>query len=98
VDSVANARPAYARSLLVDVFGRVFAVGCLTTTRSTWLVRGSTDGTAPWVTTDTFLPTGYNSAGAFCGASDALGNICVVGQVENGTPSADLAPIRRLAR
>ena len=30
-------------------------------------------------------------------AVDALGNICVVGDVENGTPSAYLAPIRRLA-
>ena len=81
----------------MDAFGRVFAVGYLTTTPNTWLVRGSTDGSAPWVTTDTFLPTGYTSATAWGIASDALGNVCVVGDAENGTATADLAPIRRLA-
>jgi len=97
VDFAVNGRPAYARSLVADAFGGVFAVGYLTTTPTTWLVRGSTDGGATWVTTDTFLPTGYTSAQAWGIASDAVGNICVVGDVENGTPSADLALIRRLA-
>ena len=97
VDFALNARPAYARSLMVDALGRVLAVGTLTTTPNTWIVRGSADGGATWVTTDTFLPAGYSWSQAFGAASDASGNICVVGDVENGTPSADLAPIRRLA-
>ena len=97
VDFAPNAQPAHARSLVVDAFGRVFAVGYLTTTPNTWFVRGSTDGSAPWVTTDTFLPTGYTSAVPWGIASDVLGNVCVIGDAENGTPSADLAPIRRLA-
>jgi hypothetical protein len=97
VDFAVNARPAYASSLAVDAFSRVFAVGCQTTTPNTWLVRGSADAGATWVTTDTFLPNGYTTAQAFGVACDALGNVCVVGDVENGTPSADLAPIRRLA-
>jgi hypothetical protein len=97
VDFAVNGRPVYARSLVADAFGHVFAVGYLTTTPTTWLVRGSTDGGATWVTTDTFLPAGYTSAQAWGIASDALGNVCVGGDVENGTPSAALAPIRRLA-
>jgi hypothetical protein len=97
VDFATNGRPAYARSLAVDALGRVFAVGTLTTTPNTWLVRGSADGGATWVTTDTFLPTGYPSAQAFGTAGEARGNVCVVGDVENGPASADLAPIRRLA-
>ena len=43
------------------------------------------------------MPPGNTSSQASEIASDALGNVCVVGDVENGTPSADLAPIRRLA-
>ena len=97
VDSVANLWPAGATSLMVDVFGRVFALGSTMTTPSTWLVRGSVDGGATWTTTDTFLPTGYTSAAAMGAASDAFGNVCVIGGVGNGTPSANLAPVRRLA-
>jgi hypothetical protein len=97
VDLAVNGRPAYARSLAVDAFGRVFAVGTLTTTPNTWIVRGSDDGGATWIPTDSFPPlTGYTSALAFGIACDALGNVCVVGDVENGTGSAGLAPIRRL--
>jgi hypothetical protein len=97
VDFALNGHPAYARSLTVDAFGRVFAVGFLYTTPYTWLVRGSADGGATWTTTDTFLPAGYTWSQAFGAASDAFGNVCVIGDVENGTPSADLAPVRRLA-
>jgi hypothetical protein len=89
--------PASGKSLAVDIFGRVFAIGFVSTTTYTWVVRGSIDGGATWTTTDTFLPPGYTSSQALEIASDPLGNICVVGDVENGTPSADLAPIRRLA-
>jgi hypothetical protein len=96
VDFATNARPAYARSLAVDAFGRVFAVGTQTTTPNTWFVRGSADAGATWITTDTLIPSGYTTAQAFGVACDALGNVCVVGDVENGTPSADLAPIRWL--
>jgi hypothetical protein len=96
VDFVVNGHPAPARSLTVDAFGRVFAVGSLYTASYTWLVRGSADGGATWTTTDTFLPAGYTWSQAFGAASDALGNVCVIGDVENGTSSANLAPIRRL--
>jgi hypothetical protein len=97
VDFATNARPAYARSLAVDSFGRVFAVGTQTTTPNTWFVRGSADAGTTWITTDTLIPSGYTTAQAVGVACDALGNVCVVGDVENGTPTADLAPIRRLA-
>ena len=97
VDSVANLMPAFATSLRVDAFGRVFAVGFTMTTPETWLVRGSADGGATWTNTDIFLPTGYTSAAAMGAASDAFGNVCVIGGVGNGTPSANLAPVRRLA-
>jgi hypothetical protein len=96
VDSVANLWPAGGTSLMVDVFGRVFALGSTMTTPETWLVRGSADGGATWTNTDIFLPTGYTSAAAMGAASDAFGNVCVIGDVENGTPSANLAPVRRL--
>ena len=96
VDSVVNLSPAGATSLMVDVFGRVFALGSTMTTPSTWLVRGSVYCGATWTTTDTFLPAGYTWAAALGAASDALGNVCVIGDVENGTPSANLAPVRRL--
>jgi hypothetical protein len=96
VDFALNGHPAYARSLTVDAFGRVFAVGFLYANPYTWLVRGSADGGATWTTTDTFLPAGYTWSQAFGAASDALGNVCVIGDVENGTPSANLAPIRLL--
>jgi hypothetical protein len=97
VDSVPNVFPAFGSSLRVDAFGRVFAVGFTLTTPETWLVRGSADGGATWTNTDIFLPAGYTSAQAMGAASDALGNVCVIGDVENGTPSANLAPVRRLA-
>ena len=97
VDSVANAQPAYGPSIKTDLFGRVFAIGWIGTTTRTWLVRGSGDGGATWITADSFLPTGYTSAQAVGVACDALGNVCVVGDVENGTASDDVAPIRRLA-
>jgi hypothetical protein len=56
------------------------------------LVRGSPDG-ATWGTTDSFLPTGYTSAQGMGVACDAMGNVCVVGDLQNGA----VAPIRRLA-
>lgn len=97
VDSVPSVWPAGGTSLMVDVFGRVFALGSTMTTPETWLVRGSADGGATWTNTDIFLPTGYTSAAAMGAASDAFGNVCVIGGVGNGTPSANLAPVRRLA-
>ena len=98
VDFAVNGRPAPARSLLADAFGRVFAVGILTTTPNTWIVRGSPDGGNTWIPTDSFAPpTGYTSAAAVGVACDALGNVCVVGDLEGGTGSTPVAPIRRLA-
>ena len=94
VDSVVNGTPAPGSSLMIDTFGRVFALGSL---NSTWLVRASTDAGATWINTDAFLPLGYTNSQAVCAACGASGNICVVGFARNGTPSADLAPIRRLA-
>ncbi|HWN93410.1 MAG TPA: hypothetical protein VNT99_00120 [Methylomirabilota bacterium] len=58
-------------------------------------MRGSADGVAPWVTTDSFLPVGATEAQAFGVASDALGNVCVIGELTVGT--SKIAPIRRLA-
>jgi hypothetical protein len=95
VDYFANGWPGNS-PIAVDSFGSVFVVGFNDTTPRTWLVRGSTDGGATWVTTDSFLPPGTTSAQAQAVASDALGNICVIG--ESGTNSATYtAPIRRLA-
>jgi hypothetical protein len=97
VDYVTNASPAYARSLVVDPLGRIFAVGSQATTAASWLVRASADGGATWTTTDSFLPSGYTGAQAWSAAVDALGNICVVGTVSDGTESDDAAVVRRLA-
>jgi len=79
----------------VDKFGRVFVAGFNNVTPRTWLVRGSIDGGVTWVNTDSFLPVGYTSAQAWAVGSDALGNICVIG--ETTTASTYTAPIRRLA-
>jgi hypothetical protein len=82
--------------ITVDNFGRVFVAGFNNTTPRTWLVRGSEDGGVTWVTTDSFLPPGTTSAQAQAIASDALGNVCVVG--ETGTSASTYtAPVRRLA-
>ena len=97
VDYVANGWPTYASCLTADTLGRVFAVGWISTaTSEVWLVRGSADGGATWTPADAFLPVGYTYGQAHSIAEDAFGNVCVVGDVENGTASADLAPIRRL--
>ena len=96
VDYVANAQPASCSSIAVDAFGRVFVAGFGITTPYTWLVRGSTDGGATWITTDSFLPTGTTRAMAMGIASDAFGNVCVVGETGD-TASTYMAPIRRLA-
>ena len=94
VDYVVNGSPAYSCGLNADAFGRVFAVGWITP--ETWLVRGSADGGTTWVTTDSFLPAETTRAHALGVASDALGNVCVIG--ETGTNSVTYtAPIRRLA-
>jgi hypothetical protein len=94
VDYVANGWPQY--SVTVDAFNRVFAVGFKSTTPYTWLVRGSEDNGATWITTDLFLPAGVTQSQAFGVASDALGNVCVVGATGN-SPGSFVAPIRRLA-
>jgi hypothetical protein len=93
VDYVANGVPQY--SITADAFGRVFAVGFNDVTPRTWLVRGSSDGGATWMTTDPFLPSGATSTQAQAVASDAFGNVCVVGELYYGTTVS--APIRRLA-
>jgi hypothetical protein len=96
VDYTAN---AYPWNLAVDTFGRVLVVGIGnygTTSPQTWLVRGSTDGGATWTTTDWFLPSGTTRATAMGIASDALGNVCVIGETGT-TASTYTAPIRRLA-
>ena len=95
VDYVANGWPLWMSSITVDKLGRVFAVGFNSMTPYTWLVRGSSDGGVSWVTTDLFLPVGATSAQAWAVASDAVGNVCVVGEASVG--STKLAPIRRLA-
>ena len=94
VDYVSNGWPQY--SIAADAFGRVFAVGFNNVTPRTWLVRGSTDGGTTWVTTDLFLPSGGTSAQAWAVASDALGNVCVIGET-GASASTYTAPIRRLA-
>jgi hypothetical protein len=48
------------------------------------------------MTTDLFLPAGVTSAQAQAVASDALGNVCVIGETGT-TASTYTAPIRRLA-
>jgi hypothetical protein len=83
-------------SISVDTFGRVFVAGSLLGTPQTWLVRGSTDGGTTWVTTDSFLPADTTRALAWGVATDALGNVCVIGETGN-TASTYAAPIRRLA-
>ena len=86
--------------MIVDAFGRVFAVGIGnygTTSPQTMLVRASADRGATWVTTDSFLPAGATSAQAFGVASDAWGNVCVSGDVRYGNSGPVSAPIRRLA-
>jgi len=97
VDYVANAQPVSSSALIADDFGRVFAVGfSISTPPTTWLVRGSSDGGATWVPTDSFLPAGETRAQAMGVAVDALGNVCVIG--ETGTTASNYAaPIRRLA-
>jgi len=94
VDYFANGWPGNA-PITVDVFGRVFVAGFNNVTPRTWLVRGSTDGGTTWVTTDSFLPTGATSAQAQGVTSDALGNVCVIGEASVG--SSKIAHIRRLA-
>jgi hypothetical protein len=98
VDYVTNGWPAYARSLVVDPLGRIFAVGFQGTTTASWLVRASADGGATWTTTDSFLPSGYTGAQAESAAVDALGNICVVGTLADSNESDDVAVVRRLAQ
>lgn len=93
VDSVANAQPA--SSIVADASGRVVVAGFSSSTPRAWLVRGSADGGATWVTTDLFLPSGATLAEAEAVASDAFGNLCVVGELHYGTTMS--APIRRLA-
>jgi hypothetical protein len=94
VDYFANGWPGNG-NITLDVFGRDFVVGFNSTTPYRWLVRGSTDGGATWMTTDLFLPVGATYAQAWGVASDALGNICVIGEASIGT--SKMAPIRRLA-
>ena len=96
VDYVTNGWPAYARGVVVDSFGRIFAVGFLSATTSSWLVRGSADGGATWTPTDFFLPSGYTSAQAYSATPDALGNVCVLGTLGDGNESDDMAIVRRL--
>ena len=94
VDFIAKGLPAYGRGVSVDAFGRILAVGSL---NNTWLVRASVDGGLTWGTTDLYAPAGYSSATAFGAASDALGNLCVIGTLGNGTDLSEVAPVRRLA-
>ena len=97
VDYVTNGWPSYARGVVVDRFGRVFVAGFVSTaTGYNWLVRGSIDAGATWVNTDAFLPSGYTTAQAWSAASDALGNICVLGALGDGNESDDVAITRRL--
>jgi len=97
VDYIANGWPAWASSLTADAHGRVFAVGWITTAPAVWLVRESLDGGATWATGDAFLPAGYTFGQAHSIAEDALGNVCVAGEITSGTASSYVAPIRRLA-
>ena len=99
VDYVTNGWPSYGRCVVADRFGRIFVTGSLSpnTGPITWLVRGSVDGGATWVTTDAFLPSGYTSAHAWSAAADALGNVCVLGTVSDGNESDEVAIVRRLA-
>ncbi len=76
VDFIAKGLPAFGRGITVDAFGRIFAIGSL---NNTWLVRASVDGGRTWGTTDPFAPAGYSSAAPWGVASDALGNLCVIG-------------------
>lgn len=95
-DYVVNGQPS--PNLAVDAFGRIFVVGSMSSTQSTWLVRGSIDGGTTWGTTDFFLPAGATASQAWGIASDALGNVCVIGDANaNGAATTYLAPIRRLA-
>jgi hypothetical protein len=96
VEYLANANPY---NITADASGRVFVVGIGnygTTFPQTWLVRGSIDGGATWITTDWFLPAGTTRAQAMGIASDAFGNVCVIGETGT-TASTYTAPIRRLA-
>ena len=93
VDFIAKGLPAYGCGITVDAFGRIFAVGSL---NNTWLVRASVDGGLTWGMTDPFAPAGYSSAAPSGVASDALGNVCVIGTLANGTPQS-VAAVRRLA-
>ncbi len=99
VDYVTNGWPAYARGVVVDPLGRIFVAGFLSTATGgySWLVRASVDGGSSWTTTDAFLPSGYTSAQASSAASDALGNLCVLGTLSDGNESDDVAITRRLA-
>jgi hypothetical protein len=98
VDYVTNGWPAYARGVVVDPFGRVFVIGSISTTIGTWLVRASTDGGGTWFTTDSFLPSGYTGAEAESAATDAFGNVCIMGTLADSNESDDLAVVRRLAQ
>ncbi len=96
VDYVTNGWPL--TSIVVDVFGRVLVVGGSNNpggAGTSWLVRGSTDGGATWVTTDSFLPAGATRGSAYGVAADGLGNVCVLGELFY--PTTMSAPIRRLA-
>jgi len=97
VDYVANGWPGNG-NITADAFGRVFVVGGNNNPGAegtSWLVRGSADGGSTWTTTDSFLPAGATRASAQGVAIDALGNVCVVGELYYGTTVS--APIRRLA-
>lgn len=96
VDYVVNGQPS--PNLAVDAFGRIFVVGWTSVAPTTWLVRGSADGGVTWLTTDLYLPAGATTSQAWGIASDALGNVCVIGDANaNGAANSYLAPIRRLA-
>jgi hypothetical protein len=92
-DYVANGWPQY--SITADNFGRVIAVGFVSTSPNMWLVRGSSDGGATWMGTDLFFPSGATTTQADAVAIDGAGNVCVVGELVVGTSRS--APIRRLA-
>lgn len=92
-DYLANGWPL---NVTVDAFGRVFVIGFMNTSPNTWLVRGSIDGGASWVSSDPYLNEGTTRAQAMAAASDQFGNVCVLGETGD-SPLTYAAPIRRLA-
>ena len=83
----ANANFAF-RDLLVDSLGRVTACGSGDDAPATvfpryahWVVRQSSDGTAPFVTVDDYLPSGAKNAST-SGLAEAAGSLFACGRLD----------------